>query len=139
MSATPHSDLEIRILHEDDIVDVRQAVRGMAQAHGFDSFAITALTTVASELARNIWVYAGGGEVVVSLLRGPSRFGLQLEFVDQGPGIADVERVLRGGYSTGGSLGMGLAGSRRLVDEFEIVTAAGQGTRITVRKWKTVR
>jgi serine/threonine-protein kinase RsbT len=139
MTAADRTNLEIRILHEGDIVDVRQAVRAMAQAHGFDSFAITALTTVASELARNIWVYAGRGEVAVTLVRTPLRLGLQLVFADDGPGIADVERVLRGGYSTGGSLGMGLAGSRRLVDEFEIVTAVGRGTRITVRKWKTVR
>src|SRR5262245_58773815 len=127
---------EIRIDKEADIVAVRQRVRELAKEHRFDQFAVAALTTAASELSRNVWVHAKKGAARISVLRSGNRLGLELEFVDQGPGIADLNRALAGGFSTAKSLGLGLSGTRRLVDEFEIETEPGRGTKITIRKWK---
>ncbi|MDI1227941.1 MAG: anti-sigma regulatory factor [bacterium] len=129
------STTEISITAESDIVDVRQKVRELAQENMFDSFALAALVTAASELSRNIWTHAGKGKAIISVIRN-ARLGLQLEFIDEGPGIADVPRVLAGGYSTVKSLGLGLSGTKRLVDEFEIDSAPGRGTKVLVRKWK---
>jgi serine/threonine-protein kinase RsbT len=120
---------------EDDVVLVRRRVRSLAQERGFDSFATAAITTAASELARNVWTHARKGYAHVEVLLDDTRPGLRLLFEDQGPGIAALERSLQGGYSTSKSLGLGLSGSRRLVDEFEIETALGNGTRVTVIKW----
>ena len=119
-----------------DVVRVRQRVRDLAVALGFSLVDQTKLVTAASELGRNTVDYGGGGEVCVESIRGSAGEGLRLVFEDQGPGIADVEQALRDGYTTGGGLGMGLGGARRLVSEFDIVSAPGQGTRITVTKWK---
>lgn len=127
---------EIRIDKEADIVEVRQRVRDLAKGYGFDQFAVAALTTAASELSRNVWVHAQHGAVRIAVLRGGGKIGIELNFVDQGPGIADVNRALAGGFSTAKSLGLGLSGTKRLVDEFDIETAAGRGTRVTIRKWK---
>jgi serine/threonine-protein kinase RsbT len=129
---------EIRIDKEADIVEVRQRVRELAKENRFDQFAVAALTTAASELSRNVWVHAQKGVARIAILRSGSRIGLLLEFVDQGPGIADLDRALAGGFSTAKSLGLGLSGTRRLVDEFDIVTHPGRGTKITIRKWKKV-
>ncbi len=127
---------ELRIEREDDIVTVRRKVRTLAQERGFDSFASAAVTTAASELARNVWTHARAGEVVVEeIMNDASRSGLRMIFRDQGPGIRDVARVLAGGYSTVRSLGLGLSGSRRLVDEFALESVVGQGTTVTVVKW----
>lgn len=128
--------LQIKIEVEDDIVTVRQAVRERAKENGFDPFAIAAITTAASELSRNAWVHAGGGNAKISVLRNDGKVGIELECSDHGPGISDVERVLAGGYSTIKSLGLGLSGTKRLVDEFQINTKKGQGTKIVIRKWK---
>jgi serine/threonine-protein kinase RsbT len=130
------SSEEIRIDREADIVAVRQRVRELAKEYRFDQFAVAALTTAASELSRNIWVHAQRGIACIKVLRSGRRVGLELEFVDQGPGIADLDRALAGGFSTAKSLGLGLSGTKRLVDEFHIETAPAQGTRITIRKWK---
>jgi len=127
---------ELTIEMEDDIVSVRQEVRELAQEYGFEPFAVAALTTAASELSRNVWTHAKRGVAKIQLLREKDRIGVELIFEDQGPGIADLERVLAGGYSTVKSLGLGLSGSKRLVDEFDIDTAVGRGTKVTVRKWK---
>ncbi len=127
---------EIRIDKEADIVAVRQRVRELAREHGFDQFAVAALTTAASELSRNVWVHAQRGLARITVLHNGRRVGLELEFVDHGPGIADLNRALAGGFSTSKSLGLGLSGTRRLVDEFEIQTEPGRGTRIVIRKWK---
>ena len=97
--------------------------------------AAAALTTAASELSRNVWVHAKTGKAKVSVLRG-DRLGIELQFVDHGPGIADLARALAGGYSTANSMGLGLSGTKRLVDEFNIDTAPGRGTTIVIRKWK---
>jgi serine/threonine-protein kinase RsbT len=127
---------EIRIDKEADIVAVRQKVRELTKEFGFDQFDVAALTTAASELSRNVWVHAGKGTARIDLLRNGRRMGLQLEFVDDGPGIADLDRALAGGFSTSKSLGLGLSGTKRLVDEFQIQTEAGRGTKIVIRKWK---
>ena len=120
---------------EADAAAVRRRVAALAQELGFDAFAVAAVTTAASELARNVWVHAHGGYAEVESLTEGGRRGLRLVFVDQGPGITDLERALRGGWSTGRSLGLGLSGSRRLVDEFHIESSVGHGTRIEVCKW----
>jgi serine/threonine-protein kinase RsbT len=127
---------EIRIDKEADIVEVRQRVRELAKNCGFDQFAVAALTTAASELSRNVWVHAKKGIAKIAVLRSGSRIGVELEFVDHGPGIADLDRALAGGFSTANSLGLGLSGTRRLVDEFNIGTEVGRGTKVVVRKWK---
>jgi len=126
---------EIRIEKEADIIAVRQLVRELTKGYKFDQFAAAALTTAASELSRNVWVHAREGVAKVEVLKG-ERMGLELSFVDKGPGIADLPRTLAGGYSTANSLGLGLSGTRRLVDEFHIDTEPGRGTTIVIRKWK---
>jgi serine/threonine-protein kinase RsbT len=120
---------------EDDVVLVRRAARDLAHARGFDAFATAAVTTAASELARNVWTHARGGSAVIEEVMEGERSGVRMCFSDQGPGIADLARALAGGNSTVKSLGLGLAGSRRLVDKFEIETAVGKGTVVTVVKW----
>lgn len=127
---------EIAIQEESDIVIVRQEVRKLAEENGFNSFAQSALITAASELSRNIWTYAHQGKVSILMIGTTQQIGMQLEFEDHGPGIADVTRVLAGGYSSVKSLGLGISGTKRLVDEFAIETAPGKGTKIMVRKWK---
>src|SRR5262245_2203209 len=126
---------EIRIEKEADIIAIRQLVRELTKEHKFDQFATAALTTAASELSRNVWVHAKSGLARVGVLRG-NRTGLELSFVDRGPGIADINRVLAGGYSTANSLGLGLSGTKRLVDEFHIESESGRGTTVVIRKWK---
>jgi serine/threonine-protein kinase RsbT len=126
---------EIRIDKESDIVAVRQHVRELAKEHRFDQFAVAALTTAASELSRNVWVHAQKGKARITVLHNGNRIGLELVFVDQGPGIADLNRALAGGFSTARSLGLGLSGTRRLVDEFSIETEVGRGTTVVIRKW----
>jgi serine/threonine-protein kinase RsbT len=121
---------------EDDVVRARQAVRAWAVEMGFSLVDQTKLVTAASELARNTVVYGGGGTLRMEALEEGPRAGLRLTFEDQGPGIPDVERALGDGFTTGGGLGLGLGGARRLVNEFAIHSAAGEGTRVTVVKWK---
>jgi serine/threonine-protein kinase RsbT len=127
---------EIRIDKEADIVAVRQRVREIAKEYRFDQFAVAALTTAASELSRNVWVHGQKGISVIRVLRNGNKVGVELEFVDDGPGIADLKRALAGGFSTSHSLGLGLSGTKRLVDEFSIDTELGRGTKIVIRKWK---
>jgi serine/threonine-protein kinase RsbT len=127
---------EFRIDKEADIVAVRQQVRELAKELRFDQFAVAAITTAASELSRNVWVHAQRGHARIRVLRNGKRVGVELEFEDHGPGIADLNRVLAGGFSTAKSLGLGLSGTKRLVDEFNIDSAPGRGTKIVIRKWK---
>jgi serine/threonine-protein kinase RsbT len=126
---------DMRIDTEDDIAFVRRKVRDMAQASRFDVFLSAAVTTAASELARNVWVHAGKGSVIVERISDDDRLGVRVEFKDDGPGIEDIDRVLVGGYSTANSMGLGLSGSRRLVDEFTIDSAPGRGTCVKFVKW----
>ena len=120
---------------EDDVIQVRREVRVLAERLGFNPFATAAVTTATSELARNIWAHAGGGTIQIEVIDEDGRSGLRLVFRDQGPGIPDIERVLLGGYSTARSLGLGLSGSRRLVDEFDLQSQPGHGTVVTIIKW----
>jgi serine/threonine-protein kinase RsbT len=116
-------------------VKARQKGRELAMAMGFSSTEQTLIATAISEIARNIVRYAGRGSVAFSRLERQGRVGIQIVASDQGPGIADVELAMRDGYSTGKSLGVGLPGARRLVDELELVSNVGVGTTVTLRKW----
>jgi serine/threonine-protein kinase RsbT len=124
------------VASETDVVLVRQAVRQWAADLGFSLVNQTKIVTAASELARNTLIHGGGGSVRLEALTEGPRQGLRLSFEDQGPGIADIQLALRDGYTTGGGLGLGLGGSKRLVNEFEITSRPGQGTRVCVTKWK---
>jgi serine/threonine-protein kinase RsbT len=119
----------------EDIVRVRQAVRTWAIDLGFGLVDQTKLVTAASELARNTVNYGGGGTVRMWALNNAAHSGLQLIFEDNGPGIADVELALQDGYTTGDGLGLGLGGTRRLANEFEIVSHPGEGTRVRIVRW----
>jgi serine/threonine-protein kinase RsbT len=125
----------ITVNSDQDVVRVRQLVRTVAVAVKLGLVDQTKIVTAASELARNTLVYGGGGEAEVSMVENGRRKGLRIVFADEGPGIADLDLALTDGYTTGGGMGLGLSGARRLVDEFEIDTAVGRGTRITVTKW----
>jgi len=129
------SRAEMPIACEDDVVIVRRKVRSLAQARGFDTFALAALTTATSELTRNVWVHAGRGRVLIEELTDGQRFGVRLEFRDEGPGIEDVDRALAGGFSTAKTMGLGLSGSRRLVDDFSLESKPGSGTVVRLIKW----
>nr|MDT0661270.1 ATP-binding protein [Micromonospora sp. DSM 115978] len=120
---------------DEDVVRVRQLVRTVAVAVKLSLVDQTKLVTAASELARNTLVYGGGGAVEVCIVSTDRRRGVRIVFADDGPGIVDLELALTDGYTTGGGLGLGLSGARRLVDEFDIETAVGRGTRVTVTKW----
>jgi serine/threonine-protein kinase RsbT len=123
------------ISSDQDVVRVRQLVRTFAVAVKLSLVDQTKLVTAASELARNTLVYGGGGTAEVERVENGRRSGIRIVFADQGPGIVDLDLALTDGYTTGGGLGLGLSGARRLVDEFDINTAVGQGTSITVTKW----
>jgi serine/threonine-protein kinase RsbT len=126
--------LPIRV--SSDIVSVRQAARAWATEIGLSLVDQTKIVTAASELARNTLDYGGGGTVLLEILEEVTKRGLRLTFEDQGPGIADIDRALRDGYTSGGGMGMGLGGAKRLVNEFEIVSKMGEGTRVTITRWK---
>lgn len=119
-----------------DVVLVRQSVRQFAVKQGFSLVDQTKIVTAASELARNTLDYGGGGTVKLEALQDGMRRGLRLTFEDEGPGIPDIELALKDGYTTGSGLGMGLSGTKRLVNEFTIVSHVGKGTCITITKWK---
>ena len=121
---------------EADIVMVRRAARNAAQRCGFGPTDVTRIVTACSEMARNMFKYAGQGTMRWRSIEVNGREGLELVFEDNGPGIADTDRAMEEGYTTSGGLGMGLPGTKRLVDEFEIRSAAGQGTTITLKKWR---
>lgn len=126
---------EVRIVAEIDIVAVRKAVRQAAGSLGFGATDATRIVTAASELARNVFVYAGAGVMRWRGLSANGRMGIELVFADSGPGIADVEQALEPGYTTGKGLGMGLPGARRLMGEMDIQSTVGKGTTVTVSKW----
>ena len=131
MSAT---SLEIR--SSDDVVRVRQEVRSRAIAAGLGIVDQTKVVTAASELARNTLDYGGGGTVRIELLQDGTRRGVRLTFEDQGPGIPDIAQALKDGFTTGGGLGLGLGGAKRLSNEFTIDSAPGRGTRVVIARWK---
>lgn len=126
----------VQITSSGDVILVRQVVRARAIELGFSLVDQTKMVTAASELARNTLDYGGGGVLHIETLQQGIRKGLRLIFEDQGPGIADIERAMQDGYTTGNGLGLGLSGSRRLVNEFDIQSRVGEGTRVTIIRWK---
>jgi len=120
----------------EDVVRMRAAVRQAAIAQGLSLVDQTKIVTAASELARNALDYGGGGAVDIELVQNGTRPGVRLTFVDRGPGIADIEQALKDGYTTGGGLGLGLGGAKRLSNEFSIVSQRGAGTRIVIVRWR---
>ena len=127
---------ELPIQSAADIVVARQAVRSAAVQVGFSLVDQTKIVTAASELARNTLDYGGGGTIRLEQMEENPRKGLRLTFEDHGPGIPDIQLALKDGYTTGGGLGLGLGGARRLVNDFEIHSEPGQGTRILITRWK---
>ena len=127
---------ELPIRSGDDVVRVRQQVRVAAAENGLSLVDQTKLVTAASELARNTLVHGGGGTALVEVVKSSNgRSGVKLRFTDEGPGIADIGLALTDGWSSGTGLGLGLSGSRRLVDEFELSSQPGAGTSVVVVKW----
>ena len=135
MSAQPSGEVSIRT--EGDIVTTRRLVRDTATHLGFTQTDTARMVTAASELARHVFRYAGEGVMRWKSVEKTGRIAIELQFADSGPGIQDIGLALTEGYSTGGGLGMGLPGSKRLADEFEIESVVGEGTTITLRKWRS--
>jgi serine/threonine-protein kinase RsbT len=125
----------VPVVSEADVVAVRRFVRESAAKLGFSLVDQTKVVTAASELARNTLIHGRGGQMELATLNGP-RVGIRLTFEDKGPGIPDIELALRDGFTTGSGLGLGLGGAKRLVNEFEVKSRAGEGTRVTVVRWK---
>ena len=134
MAVTASGAMPVR--SEQDIVLTRQTVRKLTQDLKFSLVDQTKMITAASELSRNTVVYGGGGEMRWEVLSEGARQGLRLHFEDEGPGIADVAQAMTDGWTSGKGLGMGLSGSKRLVNEFEIRTAPGEGTLVSITRWK---
>ena len=126
----------VAIAAHDDIVRVRQRVRDWAVDLGFSLVDQTKLVTAASELARNTLVYGLGGTLLLEAVVNESRRGLRLTFEDHGPGIQDLQQALKGGYTTGSGLGLGLSGARRLSQDFHIDSRPGEGTRVVIARWR---
>ena len=128
-------EVRVRITTDDDIVTARQEGRRLSSELGFSSTDLTLIATAISEVARNIRLYAEQGDVQLKLVRERGREGILVVARDKGPGIPDVERAMRDGYSSGGGSGLGLPGARRLMDEFEIRSKPGRGVTVTMKKW----
>jgi serine/threonine-protein kinase RsbT len=135
MSAPLVSPTRLTIGSDTDLALVRQQVRQIAADLGFGLVQQTKLVTAASELARNALVHGGGGHVDITLLRSGTDRGVRLRFVDRGPGIRDIDLAMTDGYTSGGGLGLGLSGAKRLVQEFTLDTRVGEGTTVTVTEW----
>lgn len=129
-------DETVAITSSSDIVKVRQVVRTWSVSLGFTLVEQTKMVTAASELARNALEHGGGGQVRLEVLQNELRQGLKLTFLDEGPGIADVQQALRDGFTTGTGMGLGLSGAKRLVNEFEIDSAPGRGTKVMIIRWR---
>jgi serine/threonine-protein kinase RsbT len=134
MPVVRHEQLPVR--SSDDLVIVRQTVREWAVSLGFSLVEQTKIVTAASELARNTVVHGGGGHAELEVLNSDNRRGLRLVFADQGPGIPDLQLALKDGYTTKGGLGLGLGGAKRLASEFDVQSRPGEGTRVTITRWK---
>ena len=129
------ADARVAIRTDADVVSARQEARAMGAELGFSSTDLTLLATAISEVARNITAYAGEGEVALRVVHRDGRTGIEVVASDDGPGIPDVELAMQDGYTSGTGLGLGLPGTRRLVDEFELETTPGAGTRVRLVKW----
>lgn len=132
----PAGEIQVAINSDQDIVSARQKGRQMATELGFSAGDATLIATAISELARNIVSYARKGEITLKMVNGSNRQGISVIATDEGPGITDLHQALRDGFSTSGSLGLGLPGVRRLMDEFEIASQPGRGTKVVVKKWR---
>ena len=130
-----HSE-SIPVRSQEDVVAVRQRVRAVAAEEGFRLVDQTKLVTAASELARNTFIYGGGGAGLIEIIENGGRRGLRVTFEDRGPGIADIDLAMKDGYTTGGGLGLGLSGAKRLSNEFEIASKPGEGTRVSMLRWR---
>lgn len=127
----------VPIRSSEDVVRMRQWVRARSVEMGFNLVDQTKIVTAASELARNILEHGGGeGNVHLDLITNNSRNGIRLTFEDKGPGIADIEQALKDGFTSGSGLGLGLGGAKRLVNEFQIASRSGEGTRVTITRWR---
>ena len=136
MTGTIQKTETVPIKNGSDVVSVRQRVRTWTTEMKFSLVEQTKIVTAASELARNTLEHGKGGEVQIALLTNGARQGIQMAFIDQGPGIPDVKMALSDGFTTGNGMGLGLGGSKRLMNEFEIETEPGRGTKITCIRWK---
>lgn len=136
MTPTGAASGAMPVRSEPDIVLARQLVRRLTQELKFSLVDQTKMITAASELSRNTLVYGGGGDMEWAVVHAGVRTGLRLAFVDQGPGIPDMELAMKDGWTSGSGMGMGLSGSKRLVNDFEIESAPGRGTRVTITRWK---
>jgi serine/threonine-protein kinase RsbT len=134
MTVTRSESIPVR--SQEDVVAVRQRVRAIAADEGFRLVDQTKLVTAASELARNTFMYGGGGAGIIEIVENGGRRGLRVIFEDRGPGIADVGLAMTDGYTTGGGLGLGLSGAKRLSNEFEIESKPGEGTRVSILRWR---
>lgn len=128
--------IRVEISSDQDIVGARQKGRTLATELGFSTAEATLIATAISELARNIVSYARRGEIALQRIQNTTREGIMVVASDEGPGIRDLRQAMRDGFSTSGSLGLGLPGVRRLMDEFEIASGVGCGTKVTVKKWR---
>jgi serine/threonine-protein kinase RsbT len=128
--------INVPISSDVDIVTARQKGRELAAQIGFPSTDMAIVATAISELARNIVTYAKSGEIVISVIQQGIKHGVMIVAKDHGPGIPDIEQALKDGYSTSKGLGLGLPGTKRLMDEFEVVSTVGKGTTVTVKKWR---
>ena len=126
----------ISVAESADIIAVRRAVRQQAININLSLVDQTKVVTAASELARNMLLYGGGGKVILELIQEGARRGLRADFIDAGPGIPDLDLAMRDGFTTGNGMGLGLGGAKRLVNEFSIESALGKGTRITITRWR---
>lgn len=133
---TEQQGVSVRIESDTDLVSARHAGRTLAEQAGFSSSELTLIATAISELARNIIEYANFGEIELELVRNGSTSGIRIVARDSGPGINNIEQAIRGGYSTSGGLGLGLAGVRHIMDHFDLESNSGTGTCVTVTKWK---
>lgn len=135
-AAASDQPLDVVVSADADVVRIRQLVRDVAVSARFSLVDQTKLVTAASELARNTLVYGGGGEARIRLVERHGVTGVEVVFTDSGPGIEDIDLALTDGWSSGSGLGLGLSGTRRLVDEFDLDTRPGRGTRVSILKWK---
>jgi serine/threonine-protein kinase RsbT len=128
-------ELRLPIRNENDVVVARREARDLAARQGMEGTDLTLLATAISEIARNITTYAGSGDITIEAVNSGRRRGVRVVASDNGPGIVNLDLALRDGYTTGRGLGLGLPGARRLVDDFEVETEVGKGTRVTLIKW----
>jgi serine/threonine-protein kinase RsbT len=129
-------DVVVPIRGDVDVVNARQQARNLVSGLRFSSSDLTLIATAISEVARNIVVYAGSGEIALRITQRGERRGLMVIAKDRGPGIPDIDRAMQDGFSTSGGLGLGLPGSKRLMDEFNLISAVGKGTEVTMTKWE---